>query len=494
MNFNNNPYVLSIDAGTSSVRSMLFDASGREVEGIGTRIPYALTRTADGGEFIDLDEFFQIVLQAIDQAVEEARKKSIAITAVACCTFWHNAAGVDAQGNACTPLLSWSDVRPGAMLPRLRQRLDEKAYTRRTGCPLHASYLPAKILWLRQEAPEAAKRARYWMSAGEYFYYKILGKKVCSYSMASASGLLDSIRCVWDEEALAAAAIEPEQLSALCDAADGQRGMAPEFARRWPMLRDAVWFPALGDGACSNIGGGCASPERFALMVGTSGALRAAWRGAYRESPNGLWCYRIDKTRPIQGGALSNGGNLFKWLKGALNLPPIVELNERLPALPPDGHGLMFLPFLSGQRSPRWNPDSRGTLHGLRLSTQPIQILQAGLEAVAYRFKLIHDLLAPNFPPEHTIIATGGGLLKSPAWIQIIADVLGRPVSVSHVAEASSRGAALMALESLGALRDVAEADPMLGETYWPNMKAHEIYQAALRRHLDLEKKMMNDE
>ncbi len=481
------PYILSIDIGTSSVRSKVFDAEGNEVPNFGIQIPYNMIRTSDGGEFIDLEQIYQTIIRSIDQAAEDAKRADLAISAIACCTFWHNVVGIDKEGKAHTPLLNWSDTRPESILSDLQKKLDPTAFTNRTGCPMHASYLPAKITWLHQEIPESAKKVACWISIGEYLYYKIFGRRVCSYSMASASGLLNSALCEWDQITLDAIPAGLDQLSHLCDANDGLTEMLPAFQERWPSLKDAVWYPALGDGACSNIGAGCSSPGRFAVMVGTSGAMRAVRRGPFQSPPSGLWCYRIDAARPIQGGALSNGGNLFDWMMKFLNLPPEEELERELLELQPNKHGLTFLPFFSGQRSPRWNPNSRGTIHGLRLSTKPIHLVQAGLEAIAYRFKLIHDLLSPQFPEDHIIVATGGGLLRSPAWIQIIADVLGFPVRVSHVTEASCRGAALMALESLGALKDISQANPFFGDEYPVRKECHEIYRSALERHLDLE-------
>ena len=481
------PYVLSIDIGSSSTRCKVYDSEGRDLPPIGAQISYSMTQTPDGGSYIDLDQLCEIVYQAIDHAVEEARAQSIPIAAAACCTFWHSMAGIDERGDPVTPLLMWGDTRPETILEDLQKYLDPNEFTNRAGCPMHASYLPAKITWLQKTAPDVVNRVRYWMSAGEYLYYKLFGQRFCSYSMASASGLLNSADCVWDEKTLDAISIDPDRLFTLCDVNDGLRSLQPAFSNRWPALKDAVWYPAIGDGACSNIGCACSTPDRFAVMVGTSGAMRAVWRGEYRSPPPGLWCYRIDRHRPLQGGALSNGGNVFEWMRNTLHLPDANELEEQLQSLEPDGHGLTFLPFLSGQRSPRWNPEMRGTIHGLRIATKPVQIVQAGLEAIAYRFKLIHDLLEPHFGKDHIIVATGGGLLRSPAWTQIMADVFGRPVRVSNVSEASCRGAALVALESLGALPDISEAEPYFGETFYPRDESHAIYQAALQRHIDFE-------
>ncbi|MBN2328936.1 MAG: gluconokinase [Candidatus Omnitrophica bacterium] len=491
------PFILSIDIGTSSIRAQVYDAGAKPLDGVGRQIHYSITNTPEGGAFIDLQILCDLIFQVIDAAVHEAHEIGIGIDAVSCCTFWHSAAGVDSEGNPCTPLLFWNDTRPESILPELKETLDPIAFTKRTGCPMHASYLPAKITWLHRAMPEQARQARYWMSAGEYFLYKITGHRACSISMASASGLLDSQKCEWDAVTLAQIPAQLDQLSPLCDAQDALPGLLPSFARRWPSLTRAAWRPALGDGACSNIGCGCSSPNRVAVMVGTSGAMRAAWRGEFQEPPSGLWCYRIDKQRPIKGGALSNGGNIMAWLRDTLDFSSmgvskndpssLNEISRQLMDLPPDGHGLTFLPFLAGQRSPHWNPNMTGTLHGIRLSTKPIHIFQAALEAVAYRFKMIHNLLQDSLADDHVIVATGGGLLHSSAWVQILADVFGRDVYISKISEASCRGAALVALESQGAVKDIADIDLCVSVKRSPNPEAHAVYQSAIQRHIDFE-------
>jgi gluconokinase len=325
------------------------------------------------------------------------------------------------------------------------------------------------------------------MSLGEYLFFRIFGERVASVSMASASGMLRGETAEWDEKIMDICSVYSEQLSWLQTQPEGLVGMLPEFSSRWPSLTQSKWFPVLGDGACSNIGCGCSSPDRVTLMVGTSGAMRAVWDGGYRPPAPGLWCYRIDKPRPIQGGALSNGGNLFGWMSRTLNLPPIDQLETQLADIKPASHGLKLMPFLAGHRSPHWSADRAATIHGLRLATTPVEILRAGLEAIAYRFAMIHRLLQPLLPDDHIMVASGGALLRSPVWTQIMADVIGRPVCVSNVDEASCRGAALYVLEQLHEIESITKADAMLSTTFEPNLEAHEIYQKELEEHIQLE-------
>jgi gluconokinase len=267
---------------------------------------------------------------------------------------------------------------------------------------------------------------------------------------------------------------------------DALQGLPPAWAARWPALADVPWFPAIGDGACSNVGSGCTSPERIALMVGTSGAMRVVVDAPDAPVVPGLWCYRVDRRRPLLGGALSEGGNLFAWMRSTLHVDALPALEDEIAAMAPDGHGLSVLPFLAGERSPGWAAAARGAIVGLTLATQPAHILRAGLEAVAYRFALIHQRLDAVAAPDAVAVASGGALLGSPVWMDIMADVLGRTVVASGEREASSRGAALLALEALGLLPDIAAVPTKLGPVHQPDAARHARYQEAIARQVHL--------
>jgi gluconokinase len=289
--------------------------------------------------------------------------------------------------------------------------------------------------------------------------------------MASGTGLLELGACAWDRELAAELGVE-ETLPPIDDAP--RDGLAGEWARRWPALRAVPWFPAWGDGATSNLGAGCDTKDRAALMIGTSGALRILERATPPEPPPALWCYRLDADRILLGGSLSDGGSVVAWLRRLAQLPAVEEAERAVARMEPDGHGLTLLPLLSGERGPGWSDRAGAAIEGLTHATTPLALLRAGLEAVALRFALIDR----DLPGEHTIVGTGGGIVHSPAWTQIIADALGRPVVHSGVVEGSSRGAAVLALERLGGRAGEAP----LGAAYEPDPRATEAYAAALER------------
>lgn len=477
------PLVLTLDIGTSSMRALLFDARARHVEGLEARRSYSVTTTPDGGAELDPAFLLRQVEETLDELLSRAGGRAAAIRAVACCTFWHSVMGVDEAGGPRTAVYTWGDTRAASAGKELRGRMDEKAFHARTGAFFHPLYWPEKLLWLRGH-PDFG-RVRSWMSFGEFLYRRLFGRAVCTVSMASGTGLLDINACAWDGPTLEAAGIRQEQLSPLGDVKDALSGLRDPYAARWPALKAVPWSPPVGDGACNNLGSGCATPDRLAVMVGTSGAMRVASTAARVEIPWGLWCYRADRRRVLLGGALNDGGNLVEWCRRTFQLGAPAEVEREIAAMEPDAHGLTFLPFLAGERSPGWVAHARASIAGLSLDTRPAQILRAGMEAVALRFELIRGLLCEAVPQVREIVASGGALRESPAWVRILADAMGRPVLPSAEPEASCRGAALLTLEALGMIGRVEDLPAAFGPAVPSDPARHARYAAALARQKD---------
>jgi gluconokinase len=448
--------VLALDVGTSSVRARLYDERGFDVEGVEAHERYTATRGHSGrlGEF-DADELVDAARDAVDEARREAGGP---IDAIAASCFWHSLVPVDGAGQALAPVQTWRDVRSANEADELAATLGRRAVHARTGAPLHPSFWPAKLLWLRRHERELFDRTAQFLSFSDYLLGRLAGTTRTSLSMASGTGLLDVVTAMWDAELLEAVGVEAERLPKLSDE---------------PVGGGEEWFPALGDGACSNLGVGCMTPERAALMVGTSGAYRtiAAARPSARP---GLFVYRVDGRRWVQGGSISDGGNLYDWLERTLAETDTSGLADEQP----DAHGLTFLTLLGGERSPGWNARARGAIAGLTFSTTPRHLVQAAFEGVAFRFAEIAELM----PEVREVVATGAALLKNQDWVQIVADVLGRPVVMSAVAEGSARGAAVAALERLGE----SPAEAPLGRTYEPRLERTEVYAAARERQREL--------
>ncbi len=481
------PFVFALDVGTSSARAVIYDAFGRSIEGIEGRTQYEMTASPDGGVEIDANLLIEVIAGTIDECLEQAKPLlpdiDKAICGVGYSNFWHAMLGIDKNGNAITLLYNWSDTRSAADAARLREDPGVDYIHQRTGVIPHASYYPAKILWLRRTNPNLASQVDRWISIGEYLYYQIFGRLVCGVSMASGTGLFNPNLNEWDRELLDILKIDPGRLSPLAAENEGLAEMRRKYAARWPSLSRVPWLPAAGDGACSNIGSGCFTRDMIAINVGTSGAMRVCWPATLVNIPRGLWCYRANRRFALIGGALSNGGDVYAWCKKTLSLNQRLEDDEfddaiesQLETMEADGHGLTVLPFFSGERSTGWHGSARAAIAGLSLSTRPIEILQAALESVCYRFEAIYERLKDELPGNTRIIASGGGILNSRVWTQMMADVIGVPLVASAVQEASSRGAAMLALEAFGAIESLESVATPRGEVFEPDPGKYEIY------------------
>jgi gluconokinase len=485
--------ILTLDVGSSSARTLLFGVDGRQVEGFGSQIPYQARTTEDGGWEIDAAELTRIVADSLTAVCGQLRAKGMRPVAVAVDTFWHSLVGVDADGRATTPVLHPFDSRSSAQALALAKRVDNLGQHARTGCMLHPSYPPPKLLWLAETSPEAFRASKRWMSAGEWLFLQFFGVARASVSMISAGGLWDQNRGDFDPEMLAALPVRREQFAALEELDAPCSGLLGAYKGLWPELDSIPWFPALGDGACDNIGSGCTSRDRWALMVGTSGAMRVTLEQAQTTIPSGLFCYRVDRKRFVTGGALSNGGAVYAWMKRLLRLPDDAEIERQLAAMTPGMHGLTMLPLFAGERSTGWRMDVRGAMAGLASSTTPIEILHAGLESVALRFRNVYEIMAGSFDAPGELVGSGAALLHSPVWTRMMADTLGHSVRMCLEREATARGAALLALERLGAIGHVSDVAAQFGEEIQPDAAKKELYLAALAKQRQLYKNLFGE-
>lgn len=410
------PLVLALDIGSSSVRSALFTADGRQVKGAAATRQYSIRYTADGGAELDP----VVVLRATKSCVAELKKQPVAVSASA---FWHGLLGVDHKNNPLTPIYTWADARSANAAAELREQFSERAIQLRTGCMLRAPFWPAKLRWLNRN--DVAR----WLSPAAWIFEQIFGVSLTSHSMASGTGLYNLRERAWDEEVCEACGISREQLGKIEDAR-------------------ANVFAAIGDGAASNLGSGADRPGKIAINIGTSAAVRMITQKS-KQLPRGSFKYVVDEKRFVLGGAISNAGNLHRWCLGELKIKADREAEKALTRMDAARDALTILPFWVQERAPTWPENLGGTIIGLRPVTSATDILRATTTSVFYRLALIVDQLEVALGRADEIIVSGG-ILHSPASLVILADSLGRDIRVCREMESSLRGAAIYALEHLG--------------------------------------------
>ena len=479
----NETVVLALDIGTSSTRALLFDHRGRSIPGSECQISVDLIATHDGGAELATEPLFELVCKTIDATAARATSP-IASVGISC--FWHSLLGLDADGAPVTPVYLWADTRSRFAVEAIRQAYDPDQLWRNTGCFVHSSYWPGKLRWLQESDPALIGQVHEWVAFSDFLLRRLVGYRGTSVSMASATAMMNQHTCQWDDLAIRAANIDPGTLPTINATSESLGPIQTDLATRWPTLASAQWFAAYGDGACANVGSGGTGPNRIALTVGTSGAVRMVEpMRRISEATDNLWTYRIDAERAVLGAAISNGGKVVEWLSertgGAIGDTDW----DTAAALPIDAHGLTVLPFLAGERAPIWNDWVTGAIVGLRLATTPPEIIRAGMESVTWRLALLYQALGGHAEDPHEIVANGGAILRSPAWLQLLADAPQHQIiALPADEEASARGAALLALQAAGMIDSLDDADDPArdGQRITPNPAHADACKRAIAR------------
>jgi gluconokinase len=453
------PLVLALDIGSTATRGGVYDASGRRVHGLQHKVPHAFMVASDGTSVIDPDQVTAEVEQILD-AVTGHPRLGTRIAGVAMDTFAASLIAVDAAGRALTPCLTYADSRSADAVAALREELDEHAVQQRTGTRLHTSYHAPRLRWLAATQPRVVAGTAAWWSLGEYILARLAGQPLAGTSTVAWTGLLDRRTGELDAELLAAAGIDPGQLSPPRDLTEPVPAAGP--ARR-PALARAVWFPVITDGFASNIGSGATDATVLTAATATSGALRVLLDGPADPLPFGLWNYRVSAGRTLLGGAINDVGRAVSWAQSTLRLSPALAA---VLTAPPSAATPLVLPYLTGERAPGWVGGARAVLGGVSAATDADILYRGIIEGVAMTYARVADELHPAAPGVLEVAAAGRVSNDQPEWLQILADVTRR--------RATQRGTALLALDVLAP--EVPRAPRATGTTYEPRPAHAEHY------------------
>jgi gluconokinase len=467
------PLVLAVDIGSTASRGDVYDAAGRPVQGGREKVPHHFTTRDDGTSEIDPDQIVGEVQQIITALATDRRAGRIG--GVALDTFASSLVGVGADRRARTPCFTYADSRCAAQVGELRRELDERVIQQRTGCRLHASYLTARLRWLRDTTPDTFRSVRHWMSLGEHIYLQILGMTAAGTSTAAWTGMLDRRTGQWDQELLDLCEVREEQLSEVRDPDQPITEVDAAVRRRWPALAGAAWFPVVSDGFSSNMGAGAVDQSAVAASVATSGAMRVLVHSSPDEIPSGLWCYRLDGSRSLLGGAVNDVGRVVTWLQSTVRFQPEDDFNLILAAAPQASTPLV-LPYFSGERSTGWAANTRALFAGVSAATTGAMLFRGAMEGVAISYARIAEQLQSVAGQPQRILASGRVTQDLPAWLQILADVLEAPVIPVTIKRSTLRGTALIALDVLAP--DVARTASATGEIRQPVADRAALYRA----------------
>ncbi|CAN5672924.1 gluconokinase [soil metagenome] len=461
--------VIGVDIGTTSTKVISFDARGNILaqESAG----YSLDSPSPGRAEQDPDEILEAVLDSLAAVVRAARENGDEISGVSFSAAMHSILALDANGDPLTPSLTYADNRATEQAERIRQELDGAGIHGRTGTPIHPMSPLTKILWFKEEDPDTFEAAEKWVSIKEYVFFRLFAEYFVDYSIASATGLFNLENLDWDEGALEILELPRNKLSAPVPTTHVTCGMKEEYAERLGLNADTPFVVGANDGVLANLGLGATEPGIVACSIGTSGAVRSVVDRPQVDDDRTLFCYALTEDKWVIGGPINNGGIALQWAIEEL-FPGIKENAEEQGRDPHElagdlveevaagSGGLVFLPYLMGERAPYWNADVRGVFFGLTFQHERKHLIRAVMEGVMYQMYSVQRALEKVAGEPAEIRATGG-FAQSATWRQIMADVYGREIVFPESYESSCWGAALLGMKAVGVIDPLDAADEM---------------------------------
>lgn len=482
---NANRAVVGVDVGTTSVKVGLYGPDGRE-HTVASR-DYPLHMPGPGRAEQDPDQIVEATLDAMAEVAAHARDADIEVAGVATSTAMHGLLGVDGNGAALTPMLTYADTRARRQAEELRA--DHLDVYLRTGTPLHPMAPLAKLRWIHDEQPDLADGVRRWVTCKEHLLAALTGQTVIDHSSASATGMFGLEAADWDDEALRLAYVDRDRLAPLVPTDHVLDGLTTATAERTGLPADTPVVAGATDGVLANLGVGALRTGLGAVTIGTSGAVRVTVDAPITDERMRLFCYALTSDRWVVGGAISNGGLWLRWLREELlgtQLDPD-ELTELAGEVPAGSDGVTVLPYLTGERAPQWSPVLSGVVFGLRFEHGRGHLVRAGLEGVAHQLRLVTDAVADCGHPLERLRATGG-FTNSPLWLQTVADILEIPLELPRVSESTAFGTALLGMSALGVLDGLDAVDDLITVTgrLDPGTADRAVHRAAHERYAEL--------
>jgi len=374
----------------------------------------------------------------------------------------HSVMALDGQDQPLTGVITWADGRAVKQAVAVAATPTGMSLYRETGCPAHGMYPLYKVMWLRENRPEVFRSARRYVSAKEYVGFRLTGTWQVDYSLAAGSGFLNTYTLKWSDPALELAGIRQDQLAPLGSPVLLLGKLQADAAVQMGLPVNTPVVMGSSDAVNSSIGAGAVGPTQATLMIGTSGALRVVSPQPVLDPKARSWCYAIDERHWLVGGAINNGGVALSWLRECLNqahggrpltFEDVLALASRAPV---GSGGLVCLPFFAGERSPNWNLNARAVFFGISLAHEARHIARALLEGIAFRFKSLFEVLTELGLDMRQIVASGG-FTKSELWLQVMADALGRELSVPEGGETSALAAAFWPFLSMGGAGSISD-------------------------------------
>lgn len=456
-------YILAHDLGTSGNKASLYREDGTLTESV--VVEYPTFYPFPGAVEQDPRDWWKAVCNSTKQLLS---KSGISGRDVAVVSFSAQMMGCLLIGQDGMPLrnmLIWADNRAVREEEQMLLKIGAKKGYEITGHRISASYSAAKLLWIRDNEPEIYKNSFKMLHVKDYIIYRLTGKIVTDYSDASGTNLFDIRGKKWSSELLSAFDIPEELLPELHPSTDVAGFITQEAALATNLLQGTPVVIGGGDGSCACVGAGVVSEGNAYNVLGSSSWISSAEKEpVFDDEMRTFNWVHLDPALYTPCGTMQAAGYSYSWYRNTLceeekekakllGVSAYDLINEEAKKSVPGSGGLIYLPYLLGERSPRWNPDARGAFLGLSVTSTKGDMSRALLEGVGYNLKVILDILQKQRPIEELMMIGGGA--KSRLWLQILADIWQKRLLVpKHLEEATSMGAAVCAGVGVGIFND----------------------------------------
>jgi gluconokinase len=476
--------IIGVDIGTTSTKAMAFTPDGQVLDSHYQEYP--IYRPAPDYSEQDPEEVLAAVLHTLGLTLAGINPDQLLGISFSCAM--HGLMAVDPAGQPLTRCLIWADNRSQAQAEALQPTATGQDISRHTGTPIHPMSPLCKLLWLRENQPDLLLRTHKFISIKEYVFYRFFGTYLIDYSLASATGLFDIRQLTWYAPALALAGIRAGQLSTPVSTLHQEQNLNPDYARQLGLHRPVPFICGASDGCLANLGTGATRPGLAALTIGTSGAIRVTSPHPAQENRQRLFSYILTPGQYVVGGPVNNGGLILRWFRDTFGADLKKQaaaqgqeaydlIIEQAETVAPGAQGLIFLPYLLGERAPIWDAAARGVFFGIGIHHTHAHFCRAVLEGILFGIYQISQALEETTGPIHEIHA-GGGFARSAFWVQLLADIFNKKVYLTETIESSAWGAALLGLEALG-WQPAAAAQPQAKnrQVFLPDPQKHVVYQ-----------------
>lgn len=455
---------IGVDLGTTGVRAIAYDVQGENLCGAEAFYPL-LTPQPDWAVESPL-QLYESVEKVIRECASELRYKGRNLAGIALSTVMHSFAAFDEQFKPLMEFATWADSRSAEVVREMRA---DEALCRRfyehTGCPVHACYPLAKVLWLRHNLPEVFRRMRYVCSIKDYLFSNLTGQWVIDHSTASTSGMYNLEKMDWDEEILHYVGLRREQLPEVVSTTY-QAPLSAEAVERLGLAKGLPVVIGATDGVLVNVGIGAVEPGQLSATIGTSGALRMLSDKPVIDKKMRTWCYNLVDDMWVAGGAINNGGMILRWVRDKvchytathlenLDVDGYDLMTMKAAHVAPGADGLIMLPFFTGERAPYWNSELRGMYFGLSLNHSRSHMIRAAMEGICYSMNTV--MMALKDFGQVQDVRVSGSFTKSDLWLQILADVLGEELTLPDNSEGAAFGAAVLGFIASGRLSGIGD-------------------------------------